>query len=114
MKTEKQKEYSKYLQSKSWKERRNKLREAWGNKCICCYGTENLHIHHMNYDCLGKETMKDAVLLCKGCHLNIHKGRLRIWFFTPEQREAYKQIKHIITDGLCDYISFEIKEKQVE
>lgn len=106
MSSQRQKEYGKYLQSKDWIERRDKFRDIWGNKCACCHSTENLHVHHLNYECLGKETLKDVVLLCKGCHLKAHKGKLRIWIFTQEENAAFQKLKHIITDNLCDYITF--------
>jgi 5-methylcytosine-specific restriction endonuclease McrA len=106
MSSEKQKEYGKYLRSKEWKEKRDQFRNTWGNKCACCGSTEKLHIHHLNYECLGNETFKDVILLCKGCHLSTHNGRLKIWIFTELEYEAFQKIKHIITKGIGNYITF--------
>jgi 5-methylcytosine-specific restriction endonuclease McrA len=110
--SERQKEYAKYIRSEGWKQRRDKFRTMWGNECACCQSKENLNVHHINYDNLGNEKLEDVVLLCKGCHIKAHKGKLRVWFFTEEEYEAFQKIKHIITDNLCDYITFVIKERQ--
>lgn len=101
--TERQKEYHKYLASEDWKRRGSELREAWGNKCAFCGATEHLNLHHLDYGNLGAETVKDVVLLCKGCHLKAHKGKLKIWGFTQEERDAFEKVKHIVCDNRCSY-----------
>jgi hypothetical protein len=104
--TSRKKEYGKYLQSKDWKERRDFLRDWWGNKCVLCEKTENLHMHHLNYENLGKETNIDVMPLCKGCHLLAHRGKLKIWIFTQEEHDAFRKIEHIICDDNINYLTF--------
>jgi len=114
MSSERQKEYGKYLQSKDWKERRDEFRDTWGNKCVCCYSAESLHVHHLNYECLGKETIKDVILLCKGCHLKAHKGKLKIWMFTEEEYEAFQKIKHVVIDERYEYLTYMFKDYKAD
>ena len=112
MQTERQKEYSKYLNSDSWKERRTVFRKAWGNKCVWCGSEESLHLHHMSYENLGNEPLFDVILLCKGCHLKVHRKHLRIWVFTEEEHAAFQKVKDIVCDDKkCDYL---ILKKSIE
>lgn len=91
--------YQKYLNSKEWKKKRDKFKELKGGKCEVCGSTENLHVHHLNYDCLGKETINDLACLCKGCHLSAHRGRLKIWVFSKEEMKHFDKIQHIVCDS---------------
>lgn len=109
--TENQREYQKYLKSDIWQQKRKELAEFYGHKCVFCKREEKLHLHHFNYDCLGKETFRDVVMLCKGCHLRIHKGTLKVWIFTKEEYEAFQSIKHVICDNRnkTDYMTLIVK-----
>jgi len=114
MQTKRQKEYREYLLSESWKQRKVDLANEWGNKCAWCGSTNVLNLHHLNYDSLEKETVKDVILLCKGCHLRAHKGTLTIWGFTEEERLAFEKIKHIICSSKkCDYRIYTYKIKEI-
>jgi len=104
--TDRQKEYSKYLNSDDWKQRRDFLKNKWGNKCVNCKSEDKLSMHHLNYESLGNEEQIDVVPLCKGCHLAVHRGRLKIWIFTQEEHDAFRKIKNIICDENIDYITF--------
>ena len=70
-------QYSSYLASQDWLERRKSLIENAGHECNRCrlprwlskyvYG-EDLHVHHLNYQSMGKELPEDVEILCKRCH----------------------------------------------
>ena len=64
--------YYDYIQSELWK---NKSREFIRNAGCCkkCGSKDDLECHHLNYDCLGKETEKDIIVLCKECHKFVHE-----------------------------------------
>ena len=42
--------------------------------CRICeaHGVE-LHVHHLTYERVGKENLKDLVTLCRRCHTDIHQ-----------------------------------------
>ena len=61
-------------------------------------------MHHLTYDSLGNETRYDVVPLCKGCHLKIHRGKLKIWVFTQKEYEAFEKIKYIVCDAYAVYM----------
>lgn len=67
------KEYQKYLNSKEWKEKRQKRLEIDGYKCACCGSAKSLNVHHTTYERLYGEEMDDLITLCKDCHKAIHE-----------------------------------------
>jgi hypothetical protein len=49
--------------------------EAFAIPCTDCKGPfrpSELNLHHLNYDCLGRETLTVVVVLCQGCHQKRH------------------------------------------
>lgn len=66
--------YYEYLKTPYWraiaehKKYKNK-------KCQLCGATENLNVHHTNYDILGIEVnnLNDLTVLCEDCHHKFHK-----------------------------------------
>ena len=64
--------YEKYLNSKAWKDIREKFFEQVGQLCVC--GDSATQVHHKTYENLGKEDiLTDLVGLCSNCHSNFHK-----------------------------------------
>ena len=105
MLTEKQKEYRKYLATDGWKERSEKIKNIWGNKCPVCFfkGVKNtsLNSHHLNYDSLGNEGLQDVIPLCKLCHTNVHTNILKIFVLTKEESEALNKLKDSLNISEC-------------
>ena len=62
--------YPKYLQSETWKKKREKVFQRDGHLCIC--GETATEVHHKRYDNVGKEPLSDLVSLCKECHSDLH------------------------------------------
>ena len=63
--------YQKYMRSKEWKAKRQEKLEVCDHKCECeggCY-RKATQIHHLHYDTLGDESMKDLQALCPKCHM---------------------------------------------
>ena len=58
--------YRKYMQSKSWKEKRQAKLDARSGKCECKGGCtrEATQVHHLHYDSLGNESLDDLQALC--------------------------------------------------
>ena len=71
------KKYNAYLSTTKWKKLRDIVLARDGYKCIECQNTENLIIHHLNYDTIFSETMDCLVVLCRFCHEKIHKKKPR-------------------------------------
>ena len=65
-------EYDEYINSKEWQVRRENFYSKHGKVCRCCGSTENIDLHHLNYNRLGYEEDEDLVPLCRDCHGVIH------------------------------------------
>jgi len=65
--------YHQYLNSKEWNIIRNKMLKFSDYKCSRCSETENLQVHHLNYNSLGNESLGDLEVLCNKCHQEVHK-----------------------------------------
>jgi len=47
-----------------------------GNRCWRCrrlFPKKKLHLHHLHYDTVGRETLQDVLLLCSECHWYKHR-----------------------------------------
>ena len=64
--------YRKYMQSKSWKEKRQAKLDARSGKCVALEATQ---VHHLHYDSLGNESLDDLQALCPKCHMQKSKVR---------------------------------------
>lgn len=65
--------YSEYIQSPEWRERAEKVRAEYDNRCYICGSSDNLHVHHISYKRLGNESERDVVCLCRDCHMKVHE-----------------------------------------
>lgn len=74
--TDRKKDYQKYLKSQHWLEFRETALDNAGRKCQVCGATESLDVHHNNYDNLGNETLTDVVVLCRKHHAMFH-GKIK-------------------------------------
>lgn len=41
--------------------------------CYICSSFENLHIHHKTYKNFRREELRDVVVLCRKCHIFLHR-----------------------------------------
>lgn len=74
-KSDKKLEYTKYLKSSKWKERRQCRLEQCNYKCSICNLIKlekHLHLHHHTYDNLYNEKDLDLDIVCQLCHKDIH------------------------------------------
>ena len=65
--------YSDFLDSRQWKEKKIRVLSYWGDRCIKCKKKYN-HIHHLNYMELwgGEHIKRDLLPLCSLCHKREH------------------------------------------
>lgn len=67
------KNYQLYLQSRHWRDIRARYYKSGRPKeCYVCGSKEQLHLHHRTYKRVGRERLKDLILLCKDCHGDLH------------------------------------------
>lgn len=70
--------YTDYIQSEKWKEKRKIKLKQVNNKCqLCNASNTELHVHHNNYDNLGHESINDLTVLCKDCHEKFHDIKVK-------------------------------------
>ena len=65
-------DYDRYLRSKSWQIQRQKFLAHYGCECALCGSKENLHVHHLHYQTVGKEKPEDVAICCRRCHFIAH------------------------------------------
>jgi hypothetical protein len=69
--------YKQYLATKHWKKRRARALDLANYKCQKCgisSKSAKLHVHHLSYDNLGKESDDELMVLCSSCHRKVHNG----------------------------------------
>jgi hypothetical protein len=66
--------YNAYLNSESWKRRRNKFlrKRNRANRCKLCFGHGPVDVHHVTYARVGRELASDLKALCRDCHQFVH------------------------------------------
>lgn len=65
--------YNEYLHSAEWRIKRQDILERDEFACSICESKENLQVHHVTYDNVGKEQHHELLTLCKSCHTKIHE-----------------------------------------
>ena len=76
MKLQHSPEYTAYMRSVEWDEKRRAVLKRDGYRCRRC-GTDQktLTVHHRNYDNLGHERLEDLITLCPDCHKDADRRR---------------------------------------
>lgn len=73
-KSKNKREYKKQLKDVRWRRLRQKVIDRDEGKCVLCWDTEKLHVHHMKYTgAVWEAPMKDLITLCEGCHNELHR-----------------------------------------
>lgn len=66
-------EYKDYLKSDWWKSISYRKRMEANGECSVCNSCKVLVVHHSTYDNLGHEQEGDLIVVCKKCHMDIHR-----------------------------------------
>jgi hypothetical protein len=61
-----------YYKSSYWRSIRTKM-FSYRQECFVCDSTEDLVIHHLNYDNIGNEDLGNLEVLCRSCHSYTHR-----------------------------------------
>jgi hypothetical protein len=67
--------YHGYMKSSRWKRVKERIYKLRGRKCELCGSEVNLHVHHLNYNRLGRERNSDLQILCSNCHATTHEDK---------------------------------------
>ena len=57
-----------YLYSEHWARKKRLKLTASNYTCQRCGSRSNLDVHHLTYERLGHELLRDLVVLCRTCH----------------------------------------------
>jgi 5-methylcytosine-specific restriction endonuclease McrA len=66
------KDYNSYISSKKWAKRRRRYYACNPNTCKVCGSREEITLHHLTYERLGKELDADLMPLCWKHHQSFH------------------------------------------
>jgi hypothetical protein len=64
--------YEAYLHSAEWQNKRSIVFQKHGGICACCRAAAATVVHHMRYDHIGNEDLRDLLPLCRSCHEYYH------------------------------------------
>lgn len=64
--------YNDFLFSDWWFDKREAILNARNNICEQCNKRKATIVHHLTYERLGNESLKDVACLCKKCHMEVH------------------------------------------
>lgn len=64
--------YADYLRSDHWSDMKDRYKARWPDmKCLGC-ADRSAEMHHVSYDRLGDEGLRDLIPLCRTCHSDMH------------------------------------------
>lgn len=89
-------EYTEYMQSPEWRQKRAEyFRSELPQGCQGCGQKRQLQLHHKTYERLGNEHLADLVPVCTSCHAIIHErhrlGDLSLWDATELALKKIRQ-----------------------
>jgi hypothetical protein len=89
--------YQAYLNSRHWQNTRRRKLKAAHHRCRICRRTDlQLHVHHLNYDCLGRERNRDLRVLCHECHSRLHELEAQGEFHHTSGKLVFRQAFRLI------------------
>ena len=70
-------EYSEYLKSDKWKEKRKRVLKRDNYICKACERNKATQVHHISYQFIYDEPLFDLVSVCIPCHNKIERLKLK-------------------------------------
>lgn len=96
-------DYEEHLRSEEWWHRRLLMYAFTRWACEWC-GAENqgLHVHHVHYRTLGRETPRDLLVLCERCHAEVHDDSHDLTGNASFHPESWQELR--------DFLGYEPRE----
>lgn len=111
------KQYKKHVdyESEEWTTLKQRRRELDGNRCVFCGRPgitcrNGLQTHHLTYDRLGHEDIRDIISVCGSCHAALENRMvLKPGQYDPRTSEAQERFKSYL-----EYINRILDEENPE
>ena len=106
--------YTTYIRSLEWKEKRKTKLEACNFKCECEGGCvrEATQAHHLHYDTLGNASIEDLQALCSKCHMS-KSSKVRNFYGNPVQNcclvEGQQEVEKILPYDVWNEANFHLR-----
>lgn len=91
--------YDLYLQSDEFDEIRQAVFTRDDHKCVVCGSAKNLRPHHLTYQNVGHEDLRDLITLCDSCHAIYHAIEKRSQYI----QEYYEREKKLSEMAMQEY-----------
>lgn len=94
--------HKKYIRTPEFQEVRDAVFERDGHRCVLCGRTENLVCHHTSYKHLGQHNqaeIDDCVTLCQLDHVNHHRGKYNINWYSVDHPRNNDDLREVEFDG---------------
>lgn len=94
--------HKKYIRTPEFGEVRKAVLERDGHKCVICGRTDNLVCHHTSYKHLGQHNqaeIDDCVTLCQLDHVNHHRGKYNINWYSVDHPRNNDDLREVEFDG---------------
>jgi len=95
-------EYSQYLDSDAWKQRRTHVRRRSRGWCERCKVGRIADVHHLTYERVGNEEADDLIAVCRPCHEYLHGMRdtdPAATKFTKQEIACVREIERCHSEG---------------
>lgn len=98
-------DYNEYIRSHPrWQTMRKARFEFDGGRCVICH--KDLHnapyqTHHLSYQRLGHERMRDVITLCNQCHTDFHQSWSKSYFWKGKEEGHWDVYDIDHTARLC-------------
>ena len=97
-------DYSEYLKHPHWKKVREQRFKFDEGRCVICrkdmHG-DPYHTHHLTYQRLGNERLRDVITLCQDCHDAFHRNWTQSYFWKGKQSGHWEVFDLQHTAQLC-------------
>ena len=97
--------YREYIEKHPrWKKVRQSRFDFDGGRCVICHRDlrgEPFQTHHLSYQRLGREHMRDVITLCDSCHHTFHQNWQRLEFWKGKESGHWQVFDLQHTARMC-------------
>lgn len=98
-------DYKEYIEKHPyWQKVRQARFDFDGGKCVICHKDlhdEPYNTHHLHYQRLGHERLRDVITLCPGCHHDFHRSWQKSQFWKGKEKGHWETFSLEHTARLC-------------